>query len=211
MYDRPHQPGNREWTHQVSRARTTGYGRRLLLAAGFLAAIALPGCTSDSTPPGDPTSPPPTPSAPSPSPQDAATRAELAALEAYRGMWAAFDQAGRAPQANPDDQRLAQYATGDALRVLVNGLASMRDDGLVADGDVVLSPVVIELSPTTAPTEARIEDCADTSNSSLIRADGSPHEDEPGGRRTVTAVVEDTGGGIWKVTNFAVRQVGTCS
>jgi endonuclease YncB( thermonuclease family) len=177
----------------------------LLVAMVVLVGCGLPTDRHGAHPPARPA----TPSVPASKPVDAVALARAAALEAYRGMWAAFDWAGRAPRADPDDPRLARYATGDALRVLVNGLASMRDDGLVARGEVVLSPEVVEVTPLTAPTRVRIEDCADTSNSALVRADGRPYQDAPGGWRLVIAELEDTGQG-WKVTGFAVRGVGSC-
>jgi hypothetical protein len=125
-------------------------------------------------------------------------------------MWAAYDRAGSPPAADPGHPDLALYATGDALQVLTDGLAALRDQGLVFVGQVVVSPEITELSSASAPTEVRIRDCADTSGWSVVRADGGPYEDEPGGHRLITADVEDTGDGGWKVSGFAARDVGTC-
>jgi hypothetical protein len=152
--------------------------------------------------------PTPTLRAPSPVPLEAAERA---ALDAYRGMWAAYGAAGGPPEADPQDARLAQYATDRALQVLVNGLTSMREDGLIIEGDARLFPEVTELTPEPSPTHARIEDCADSTESSLVRTDGEPYEDEPGGRRLIIAEVQHMGEEGWKVFDFAVLGVGSCS
>jgi hypothetical protein len=142
-------------------------------------------------------------------PADPVAAAEQAALEAYRGMWDVYTLAGRPPEANPDEPQLARYATGDALEVLMRGLMSMRDQGLVTEGSMLLAPEVTNLSPASLPTGVQVTDCADTSDAARVRADGRPFEDEPGGRRLIVADVEDTGEG-WKVTSFGVRDAGSC-
>jgi hypothetical protein len=143
---------------------------------------------------------------------DPVEAARQSALQAYQGMWAAYGVAGRPPAANPDHPGLDQHATGEALTMLTDLLASFREDGLViAEGsEVVHSPDVVELSPESAPTRARIEDCADSSGSVLVRADGEPFDDEPGGRRLIFADVEDEGEGVWKVSALAIGRVGSC-
>jgi hypothetical protein len=125
-------------------------------------------------------------------------------------MWDAYDQAGRAPGADPDDERLALYAAGRALQVLINGLASLREDGLVVEGAVVLDPQVTELSPPSSPTAARIEDCGDSSSWLTVDVQTGEVADDPRGRQLVIADVRDTGRGAWKVVDFAVRGVGSC-
>jgi hypothetical protein len=137
--------------------------------------------------------------------------AQQAALAAYEGMWQAYDEAGRAPASNPDDPRLADHATGDALEALTTALGRLRSEGLVFEGTYVLqSPTVVELSPADSPTTAKIEDCQDTSGWVVVRADGEDYEDEPGGRRAVFADAELGDDGVWRVSGFAVREVGTC-
>jgi len=186
--------------------------RTLLGVLASVFALGLAACESADRDP-SPSPGPFSPSAPSPpvlasgSPAEAA---EQAALAAYRGMWAAYDSAGQPPEADPDYPVLERYATGDALETLVAGLTSIRQAGLVLDGEVVYSPTVTELSPPSAPNMARVEDCADSTSAARVRADGEPFEDEPGGRRRIVADVEVVDGGIWKVTGFAVREVGSC-
>jgi hypothetical protein len=136
--------------------------------------------------------------------------AEQAALEAYRCMWAAYDAAGRAPAANPDDDRLEQCATGDALQALVRGLTSMRDDGRVIDGEVALSPEVMLLEPEDSPVRAQVRDCGDSTNWLTVDLDTGEVTDDPRGRRLIVADLEDVGGGVWKVTLFGVREIGSC-
>ncbi len=162
-------------------------------------------CTSHTAPAGTPTSAAPTLQAPS---LDARGLVEQKALEAYRGMWAAYQKAGA--NADPADADLAKYTTGSALDRLVKGLTSVRDRGLVFKGEVALAPRVTSVTPTDSPTRAQITDCADDSKSLLYKKSGELYNDTPGGRRLVTATVEDTGSGVWKVTVLAPQGVGTC-
>lgn len=204
---------------RVTSAGPVSVGSRLFGVTGVLVAalvVALAGCGSDDDGSPEPTagSPagavPPATAPASPVPVDPAAAAEQAVLDAYRGMWRAYQQAGQPPQADPDHPDLERYAGGDALGVLTDGLAGYREDGLVFNGEVVLSPEVTDLSPANDPVEATVEDCADSSESQVVRADGRPYEDEPGGRRAITADVEDVGEGTWKVISFAVQPVGSC-
>jgi hypothetical protein len=52
-----------------------------------------------------------------PTPVDPVAAAEQAALKAYRCMWAAYDAAGRAPAADPDDQRLDRWPIAGQVAV----------------------------------------------------------------------------------------------
>jgi hypothetical protein len=141
---------------------------------------------------------------------DAVALAEQRALAAYEGMWAAYDAAGRMPHADPDDPRLAAYAAERALRVLVSGLRRLRERGEVIDGEVELNPRVVKLTPAGTPGEAEIEDCGDSSDWLTVDAATGEVTDQPRGRQMVHATVRDTGGGQWKVVDFAVLEVGSC-
>ena len=149
--------------------------------------------------------------APATTPADPVEAAERAAIDAYLGMWAAYDAAGSPPSADPADPRLEQYAADGALEGLRSGLTSMKEGGLVIEGDALFYPAVAEIGPAGTPTYAQIEDCADTTNSSRVRADGQPFEDEPGGRRRIVADLERSADGTWRVVDFAVLEVGSCS
>ena len=135
---------------------------------------------------------------------------EPAVLAAYVGMWEAYESAGQPPAADPGSPVLARYAAGEALDALVNGLVSMRGAGLVFQGRVVFAPEVVEVSPASVPARARVEDCADSTGSARVRADGAPFADEPGGLRRIVAELERGRAGGWKVTSFAVLEVGSC-
>ena len=203
-------------THQCRQPRRSAAAqpdqatfRPVRLAASLATLLLLAACTSDTAASNDPPAATPTLSAVSPITVDPVAAAEQAALEAYRGMWDAYTSAGRPPAANPDDAALERYATGDALQVLRRGLTSMRDQGLVSDGSMKLSPEVTSLAPASSPTSAQVTDCADTSDAARVRADGEPFDDEPGGRRLIVADLENSGG-EWKVTSFGVRETGSC-
>jgi hypothetical protein len=132
-----------------------------------------------------------------------------AAVAAYRNMWRAYDTAIHVP--DPNDPDLAKYASGDALRTLVSGLQSVKDQGLKGTGAVVNTPQVSQLSPSDAPRQVSIKDCMDTSQSRLVRSGPGPvYSDSPGGHRPCLADVRRQDDGLWKVASFGVRGVGTC-
>lgn len=110
--------------------------------------LAGSGCSAAAPERVDAPSTPPVLRAPSPSPPDPVSAARQAALAAYAGMWAAYDEAGRAPQADPDHPALAQFVTRDALEGLRTGLGRLRERGLVFEGGYALTaPEVVDLDP----------------------------------------------------------------
>ena len=154
------------------------------------------------------------PAVPSPAPTTTApaSRAELAeqaALDAYRGMWQDFVQAG----ATSDWQSplLGQHATGIALTNLSRSLYADNYNGLVTKGEPILNPEVTSVEPPEDPIEVRITDCGDSAGSLKYRvADDEPVGEGPGGRSLISAVVDKQSDGSWKVSDYAVREPGTC-
>ncbi len=193
-------------------------GRRTTVGAAGAALIllslnAVSGCGA-ADPPQAPSTPAateaPSPSDPAgPPPTETAVSPEQAALAAYRGMWKAYVDASQDP--DPTRPDLTRYAADDALQVLVEGLETMARNGLASRGDVVLNPQVSSLEPADDPTSAEITDCVDTSGTELYRLSGEPYEGSPGGPRRADATVEDTGNDGWKVTGFALYEVGSCT
>jgi hypothetical protein len=181
------------------------------LVATLVVTVMLAGCGSDGEGSSEPTAgsqttPAPTPAASaSPEPADPAQ----VALAVYVAMWDAYDEAARDPQADAEEAGLDRYATGDALAMVTDLVASLREDGLVAEGSIDHSPRVTEMSPEEDPSSARVEDCADTSDQTVVRADGGPYEDEPGGLRLIFADVE-LHEGVWTVTALGIGRVGSC-
>lgn len=172
--------------------------------AALALAIAAVGCDRS-----NPTTAGPSGGAPSLSaPTDPRTAAEAKAVEAYRGMWAAYQGAARS--GSSADPQLGAHTTDAALDVLTGGLKSIRDRGLVLKGEVALSPRVVRADPVTAPTRVEITDCVDDSHALLYKKSGELADDKPGGRRSATVTVIDTGSGVWKVSVFALQAVGTC-
>lgn len=203
-------------SHGSAYRRKRGARGGVVLVGAVVAAVLLAGCGAGDDEGATPTPGSPSPSQPassqpsvSPSPVDAVALAEQAAIAAYEGMWAAYDAAGSAPQADPDDPGLAEFAQGRALDVLSSGLESLRDRGAVIEGEVVLNPEVVELSPPDDPSEVEIEDCGDSTDWLTVDAETGEVSDEPRGRQLVFATVRDFDG-EWKVVDFAVREVGSC-
>jgi hypothetical protein len=173
-------------------------------------AVAVAGCGSPSQPGPSPTAQVslglPSPTA-APTDRDSAVHA---AVQAYRGMWQTYLRVLAAP--DPDSPELARDATGEALKVLVDGVRDVRDQGLKGEGRFVLSPRVTDATPATAPTKVSIRDCLNDAGARIVRASPGPaYRDRPGGRRLCLATVQRQRDGTWKVTSFGLREVGTCT
>lgn len=170
------------------------------LAAGLAAASTLlgAGCTS-SKPDGKPSAPPtavPT--------SASGTAAERDALAAYTGMWTAMARAGEIP--DPDAPELRQYAADKALARIVSVLVTYRETDVVTKG----GPITNARVTRTEPTEITIADCGDSTNwTKHKKGNGELIQDDPRGRRTITAAVKPQDGS-WKVVSFDVGDIGSC-
>ncbi|MFI9640882.1 hypothetical protein ACIG87_12580 [Micromonospora sp. NPDC051925] len=130
------------------------------------------------------------------------------ALAAYVGMWQAMAKAGEVP--DPDSPELRQYAADRALARIVDVLFTYRETGVVTRGVPVMNAGVTGASPADAPTEVTVADCADSTNwTKHKKTTGELIEDDPRGRRTITAVVKPVDGS-WKVVSFDVGDIGSC-
>ncbi len=181
-----------------------------LVSAGILlVVVASAACTRQSSDKPTASSAPPSLSAPSPTKSQDPAATGQSALDAYRGMWKAYQDALAIPDpAYPD---LAKHATGKALTTLTKGLQSVKDQGLKGTGAIVVAPKITSFAPADAPTDIEITDCLNDADSHIVRAGpGSPYNDKPGGRHRTTAAVNRQSDGTWKVSDFGVQGVGTC-
>jgi hypothetical protein len=124
-------------------------------------------------------------------------------------MWRSY--AAAATTSDWQSPKLAEFATGTALSALSRGLYADHYSGLVSRGEPVNTPVVSSAEPVDQPIRIAISDCGDSTNWKKYHADsGQPAEGQPGGRRGIKATVEKQADGSWKVTEFGVREVGSC-
>ncbi|ORT46920.1 hypothetical protein KBI5_22570 [Frankia sp. KB5] len=144
----------------------------------------------------------------SPSPTSPADAAGQRAIAAYVGLWKAMAEASHTSNWQSPD--LVRYASGSALQVLSGSLYADHLNGFVSRGEPVLHPQVTSVSPSEAPTTVMLSDCADSTNWLQYRTDGTLVDDEPGGRRLVTSEVRLHEDGSWRVTRFAVEDLGSC-
>ncbi|WP_419995064.1 hypothetical protein [Streptomyces boninensis] len=106
---------------------------------------------------------------------------------------------------------LAKYATGEALSVISRGLYANRKNGLVSKGEPKLYPKVASVKPARDPATVIVKDCGDSTNWRQYRKkDGKLADDKPGGRRDIEAEVKKQPDGSWKVTEFALWELGSC-
>ncbi len=177
-----------------------------VVIAGLVAGCVLPACTRDD---GARAHPQPsktnaTVRTPSPDPGEVAAQR---ALDAYTGMWR--DMATAALTSDYQSPLLGRHAAGEALRQIVDSLYLDKRQNVVTKGQPETHPRVTELIPAGDPKRARIVDCADDSRWLKYRVSGELLNDTPGGRRRITAVVENLNG-TWKVTDFRVEVIGSC-
>lgn len=145
---------------------------------------------------------------PVPTASSAGTAREQA-VEAYLGMWRDMAEAGKT--SDWDSPGLARHATGGALSVISRSLYADHLNGLVSKGEPKNYPKVTKVDPSANPTTVMISDCGDSTHWLMYRKDtGELADDKPGGRRDITAEVKRQKGGGWKVTRFAVWEVGSC-
>jgi hypothetical protein len=106
---------------------------------------------------------------------------------------------------------LGRHATGVALQKMSRGLYADHQNGVVTRGEPVLNPSVSSAEPAANPTKIGITDCGDSTNFLKYNAQtGQPVDDEPGGRQLINATVELQSDHSWKVSDFGVREVGSC-
>jgi len=168
------------------------------------AALTLAACSTSST--STTSSSTKTPSA-TPS-ESASEQAKSLALTAYRGMWQDFAAAGE----NSDWQsaQLGRYSTGAALNNMHKALFADHTSGVVTKGEPVLSPKVDSTDSAANPTKITVKDCGDSTNWLKYRESDGQLADTPGGRRLIYADVQKQSDGSWKVSDYAVHDVGTC-
>ncbi|MDQ0772962.1 hypothetical protein QF026_001428 [Streptomyces aurantiacus] len=131
------------------------------------------------------------------------------ARAAYVAMWQDMARAGKT--ADWRSPKLAAHATGDALSAISRVLYADHLNGLVSKGAPKNSPEVTSAAPPARPTIVMIEDCGDSTDWLQYRKDtGRLADDDPGGRRAITAEVKQQADGVWKVTRFAVDGLGSC-
>lgn len=184
--------------------------RRRAFVGTVVGVIVLAGCSAtDRVAPAPPPGPTSAPSTSAEQPATPADRASREALAAYRGMWQDFVEAG--VTSDWQSAALGRHATGIALTNLSRGLYADSYNGLVTRGEPVLDPRVSSVEPVDNPTTVRVADCGDSSNWLKYRADtGALASDGPGGRSMITAAVERQSDGSWKVSDYAVRDPGSC-
>ena len=174
----------------------------------LLTAATAAACTSDPTtpPPSSTVASPSSAGRPSRSPADTAGRK---AVDVYIEMWQNMASAART--SDWQSPLLSEFTTGEALNTISRGLYTDHQNGLVTKGAPKNSPSVSTVEPPDNPTKVMITDCGDSTNWLKYRADtGELADDEPGGRRAITAVVNLQGNGSWMVSDFAVQELGTC-
>ena len=125
----------------------------------------------------------------------------------YRSMWADLVSAART--SDYQSALLPQHASGDALTLLVEGLAKDQELGIVTRGKLVIQPHITSLTPAGNPTKASITDCFDDTHWIEYKTSGGLEKNAPGGRRSTTADLVRMGR-TWKVTQLTIRATGTC-
>jgi len=177
--------------------------RAVIAGSGLVAALAA--CTADETTPNDPQTDP-TSTEDTPAPEDLADPTE-AAIAAYTRYWTTLMDSFASP-----DGDFSEYETIAADQALEQAQAT--EEGWIADGVHGGGAIVhhVEVKDSLLTDEVQqvvLIDCADTSGTQVLDADGKPVEDEQYGYREVQSRVEMLDG-LWVVTAMAVQEIGSC-
>ncbi|WP_143765628.1 hypothetical protein [Catenulispora acidiphila] len=137
--------------------------------------------------------------------------ARQSVLQAYFGLMGDWQSAAF----NPADHgaNLSRHASDQALALISGDIERSRRDGIVAKGHLKLAPSVTSLDLTAVPPAAQVDDCADTTDYLDFKAsDGSPVSTKGGSRgglQHVLAHIREVGG-VWRVYDLHIYQVGSC-
>jgi hypothetical protein len=170
--------------------------------------VGLTGCQRASADRPVPPAPDPTQSAPTPplsppttvNPQAAA---RTAALASYRAYWA--DVVAASHTADWRSPRLDDHARGQPVQAVRNHLLLLKQEGLVARGDMRLAPKVVSLTASTA----KVEDCQDITGFLKHDAKTGALRDRPSGNRYLAKATLTRMGEHWLVTQ-AAQAVAVC-
>jgi hypothetical protein len=189
----------------VLRARTLrdGGGRAWHAALPLLGVVlVLSSCSGDGDAKGaitTTTGQAPTTAAATTRPSEADTKA--AVLAAYRAFWDDIIAVGRT--ADWQSPRLAEHATGAALRQLRAQLREVKTRDWIARGTVKIDPVVASVTKT----RATIRDCVDATRFGRYDPQAERWIDPPGGQPDAERVQLIFSDG-WKVADTVVT--GAC-
>lgn len=191
----------------MGRAGSHG-GRRstVRVVLGVVLLVVAVACSSSPTP-----SPPAPAGSTLPAPTSSPSTADRGApaLAAYRGMWQDFAQASKT--ADWQSAGLGQHATGVALTNMSRALYADHLNGFVTKGEPRLDPRVQSLEPTSGePVKVIVADCADSTHALKYYASSGAPVGGGGGRRRITGIVEKQSNGSWKVSDYAVQDLGSC-
>jgi len=154
-----------------------------------------------------PTTIPVSPGPPTSSDDAEARKTVLSIYYDFMGDWhmASFD---------PSDHgaKLADHASGQALDLITKDVQRSRREGTIGKGPLDFKPTVAQLDLHAQPATAFIDDCVDAtkylkysaSNGSPV---GTPNTDMR--RQHVTAHLVAVGG-VWKVDEVHIYQLGSC-
>jgi len=168
--------------------------------------MILAGCQGASADRPVPPSPDPTQSTATPSPTttvDPQTAARAMVLAAYRAYWA--DVVAASHTADWQSSRLDDHAHGQPVQAVRNHLLLLRQQNLVARGDMRLAPKVVSLTASTA----KVEDCQDLTGFLKHDAKTGALRDRPSGNRYLARATLTRTGRQWMVTQVA-QAIAVC-
>ena len=135
---------------------------------------------------------------PSTTAADPEATARAAVLDAYRKSFEQFVEVASDPNAPPDDARLAEHTTGNALIARQAGIFRLRTDGQVFTGSIELHPTVVELGGGTAT----VADCNIDRTSTVDIATGKVLSPPATEGAAVTSKLRVDASGVWKQYEF---------
>ncbi len=136
--------------------------------------------------------------------------AAVAALAAYRGMWADLATIGQSEQGWKDPE-LGEYMTDKPLVDWSQTLANYAKLGQVSSGAPLIDPRVVKVDASSKPTQVEIADCFDSTKWITVSATTHrPVDSSPGVRERTEALLNLDTDGYWKATEQVFGKPGSC-
>lgn len=173
--------------------------------SGSALAIALAACTSEDT---DSTAPPTDEASAStyPVPEEISDP-QQAAVAAYTHYWDTILSSFAAPDG--DFAELEAIASGQALEYAIAIEQRGLDENVYGTGQMTHDLEIKDALLEGDVQQVVVIDCADTSGTKVLDADGQPVVGEEYGAKEIQARAELLDG-YWIVTEVAVQEIGSC-
>jgi hypothetical protein len=179
---------------------------RILATAALGALMAASACSSENIPSDEAAGRSEDTTSTFPAPEDIADPEE-AAIAAYTRYWDTILASFAAPDGDFAD--LEAIASGQALEYAIAIEQRGLDEHVYGTGEMTHSPAIKDALLEGEVQQVVVVDCADTTGTQVLNAEGEPVAGEEYGAKEIQARAELLDG-YWVITEIAVQEIGSC-